>query len=116
MPGEPGERLGPRSRRLGEAAHLGEPARDERRLRVVPEPEPVGAARGERDHVLGRGAELDADDVVVDVDAERRRGDRELELHRERAILARDHGRGGQARARSPRRCSGRRARRPAGP
>ena len=37
---------------------------------VVAEPEPVHAARRERDHVLRRGAELDADEVVVHVDAE----------------------------------------------
>ena len=68
--GEPGERLGPRARRLAEPRHLGEAAGDQRRLRVVAEPQPVDAAGRERDHVLRRRAELDADEVRVDVDAE----------------------------------------------
>ena len=82
--------------RLGEARHLGEAAGDERRLGVVAELEAVGAAGGERDHVLRRGAELDADEVVADVDAERDRGDRRLQVERELLVLARDHRRGRQ--------------------
>src|SRR5262245_47557315 len=39
--GEPGERLRIRTQRLAEPRDLDEPAGDERRLRVVPEPEPV---------------------------------------------------------------------------
>ena len=70
-PCEAGEGLRAGARRVGEATHLGEPACDERGLRVVAEPEAVGAAGGERDDVLRGGAELDADEVVVDVDAER---------------------------------------------
>ena len=80
---------GSRAGGLAEPRHLGEPARDQRRLRVVAEPEPVDAAGGERDHVLRRRAQLDADEVVVDVDAEGRRVDRVLELERERVVLAR---------------------------
>ena len=62
-PGEPGERLRLGAARLAEPRHLDEAARDQRRLRVVAEPEPVDAAGRERDHVLRRGAELDADQV-----------------------------------------------------
>src|SRR6185312_12854504 len=51
-PGEPREGLGPGSRNLGEPPHLGEAARDERRLGVVAEPKAVGATCRERDHVL----------------------------------------------------------------
>ncbi len=68
--GEPGERLRLGAERLAEPRHLGEAARDQRRLRVVAEPEPVDAAGRERDHVLRGGADLDADQVGVDVDAE----------------------------------------------
>jgi hypothetical protein len=68
--------------RLAEPRHLDEPARDQRGLAVVAEAEPVDAAGRERDHVLRRGAELDADDVRVDVDAEDERVDRALELAR----------------------------------
>ena len=91
-PGEARERLGPRAGGLGEPAHLGESARDERRLRVVTQSEPVGAARGERDHVLRSGTELDPDDIVVHVDPERRRRDCQLNLDGERVIESRDHG------------------------
>ena len=72
MPARPANVSGRAPARLGEPRHLGEPARDERRLRVVAEPEAVDAAGRERDHVLRRRAQLDADDVVVHVDAEER--------------------------------------------
>ena len=65
-------------------------ARDHAGLRVVAEAEAVDAAGGERDDVLRRAAELDADDVGVHVDAERRRVDRLLEPDGERLVLARD--------------------------
>ena len=64
MPGEAGERLRLGAARLAEPRHLDQPARDQRRLRVVAEAEPVDAAGGERDHVLRGGAQLDADQVV----------------------------------------------------
>ena len=95
--GKAGERLLLGARRLAEARHLGQSARDDRRLRVVAHTETVGASRGERDHVLRRGAELDADQVGVRVDAEGGRGDRLLEAERETFVLGRDHGRAGQA-------------------
>ena len=62
--GEAGERLGPRAARLAEPRHLGEAARDQRRLGVVAEAEPVDAAGRERDHVLRSRAELHADQVA----------------------------------------------------
>src|SRR3954454_24145464 len=60
-PGEAGERLRPGARGLGEATHLGEATRNERRLGVVPELQAVCATGRKRDHVLRRRAELDAD-------------------------------------------------------
>ena len=69
-PGEPEERLGVGPGGLAEARHLREPARDQRRLRVVADLEPVAGAGGERDHVLRGRAELHPDQVVVQVDPE----------------------------------------------
>ena len=97
MPARP-ENVSPRAPQASpEPGHLGEAARDERRLGVVAEPEAVDAAGRERHHVLRRRAELDPDEVGVEVDAEARRDDRVLELDRERLVLARDHGGGGKA-------------------
>ena len=70
MPARPAKVSGRAPHGLAEARHLREAARDQRRLRVVAEAEPVDAAGRERDHVLRRGAELDADEVGVHVDAE----------------------------------------------
>ena len=107
---EPGERVGPRAGRLGEPPHLGEPARDERRLRVVAEREAVRAARGERDDVLRRRAQLDAGHVVAHVDAEERPSARRPGAGpRARGRRSRRRPRPG-ARGRSHRRCSVRRA------
>src|SRR5439155_16067522 len=95
--GEPGEGLGPRSRGLPEPRHLGETARDQRRLRVVAEIEAVDAACREPDHVLRRRTELDADHVGVHIRAEDGRVDCVLQLACEKAVVARDHGCGRQA-------------------
>ena len=95
---EPRERLGLGAARLAEPCHLDEPTRDQGRLGIVAEAEPVDGARRERDHVLRGAAELDPDHVVVDVDAKRPRVDRILEAQRERLVLGRDHGGAGQAR------------------
>ena len=65
---------------------------------LSPSLEPVDAAGRERDHVLRRRAQLDADEVRIDVGAEEARVEGVLELAREEAVLARDHCRGGQAR------------------
>src|SRR5947208_5860864 len=81
--GEARERVRVRAERLAQPRHLDEPARDQRRLRVVAEPEPVDRARCERDHVLRSRAELDADEIVVDVDAEREAAQLPLQQARE---------------------------------
>jgi hypothetical protein len=65
--------------------------------RAPAETEAVDAAGRERDHVLRRSAQLDPDEVLVDVGAEEARVERVLEPAREEAVLARDHGCGGQA-------------------
>ena len=111
-PGESGERRWLRAERDAEPRHLGQPARDERRARVEAEPEAFDDSGRDGHHVLERAAKLDADDVVVRVDAKVRRAERAL----------RDLGRVGIARTRrrSPsaaarrlrRRSSARRARR----
>ena len=96
-PGEPGERLRAGAAGLAEASHLGQPAGDQRRLRVVAEPEAIDASGGKCHHVLRRGAQLDPDDVLVHVDPEGERVDGLLELERQPVVLARDHRRCGQA-------------------
>ena len=63
-----GQRVG--AGRQTEAHHLGEPAGDEPSLAVVPEAQAVGSAGGNRDDVLERTAQLDAEDVGVDVQPE----------------------------------------------
>ena len=65
---------------------------------LSPSPQAVDSARRERDDVLRRRAQLDPDDIGVDVRAEERRAQRVLELPCEVPVLARDHGRGRQAR------------------
>ena len=50
-----------------ETRDLGETTRDQRRQRVVPEPESFDDAGGYRDDVLHRGANLDAGHIVVAV-------------------------------------------------
>ena len=90
-PGQPRERLRLRAAGLSEPRHLDEAAGDQRRLRVVAQPEPVHRAGGQCDHVLRRPAELDADQVAVHVDTERPRVDRLLQPQCERLVLRRDH-------------------------
>ena len=51
---------------------LHEPARDQRRHRVVPEPGALDDAGGNRDDVLQRAADLDADHVVARIEPEAR--------------------------------------------
>ena len=69
--------------RRAEARHLGQAARDQRRARVVAVAEPVADARGDRDHVLGRAAELHAAHVRRRVDAEAGRRERALQRRRD---------------------------------
>src|SRR6266540_499860 len=98
-PGEPGERLRASTAGRRQARHLRQPARDQRGLGVVAETEPVHGSGGERDHVLRRRAELDTDQVGVDVDAEDQRVDLVLEPDRELLVLGRDDGRGRESSA-----------------
>jgi hypothetical protein len=90
--GEARERLRPGAGRVADPRHLGEAARHDGRLRVVPHAKTVDRARGEGDHVLGRGAKLDTDEVGVHVDAEAGRHHRALKADAELLVLAPDHG------------------------
>ena len=73
------ERLPPAARRAGQPRHLGQAARDQRRQRVVSETETFDHAGGNRDDVLQRPADLDADDVGAAVEPEVRAA--KLRLH-----------------------------------
>ena len=95
--GEPRERLRLAAHRHAEPRDLGEPARDHGRARVVADAEPVAHARGDRDHVLERAAELAADHVGVRVDAEQAGVEHALHLARDALVVDRDHARGGEA-------------------
>ena len=74
--------------------HLGQPARDQGGASVVAIAEPVADPGGDRDHVLGGPAELDAAHVPRGVDAEARRGERALQGAGHVGVGARDHARG----------------------
>ena len=63
-PRQPGQRERAAAHPLGEPAHLGQAARDQRGARVVAEAEAVAAADRDRDDVLQRAAQADAGDVV----------------------------------------------------
>ena len=73
---------------LREPGDLDQPARDERGLGVVAETEAVDDAGRDRDHVLERARELDAERVGVRVDAEALRGQRALEAAGERVATS----------------------------
>ena len=108
-----GHRLRPHGQ--AEPGHLGEPAGDERRARVVAQAQSLQDPRRDGDHVLERAAELDADQVVVRVDPELRR--REGLLHHRghrRRPRRRPPPRSAGPRG-PPRRSSARRAPRPGG-
>ena len=79
--------------------------------RVVAEAEPVGGAGGDRDHVLERAAELDADHVVGAVDAEAIAGEQRLHARARSARCCSRRRPRSACRARLPWRSSGRRAR-----
>ena len=75
-PGEACEGPGVGAEGDPEPGHLGQPARDDRGLRVVAQTHALGHADGERDDVLDRTTDLGADEVGRGVRAEvaRRRG------------------------------------------
>ena len=91
--GQPGEgaRIGVEGR--AEPRHLGQAARDQRRLGVVTEAEAVRDALSEGDHVLRGAAQLDPDHVGVRIDPQARRRDRLLQPLREADRLRCDDGR-----------------------
>ena len=65
MPARPGKRQRIRAGGDPQSHHLGQAAGHEPGLAVVAEAEPIGGARGDRDDVLQRSAELHAEDVGV---------------------------------------------------
>ena len=71
-PLRPASVSGPAAHRGGQARDLDEAAGDERGHRVVAEAEALDDARGDRDDVLQRAADLDAGDVVGRVEPQRR--------------------------------------------
>src|SRR3989449_6614109 len=92
--GQAGERPGGGPEGHREARHLGEPACDERRARVLAEPEPVGDPGRDGHDVLQRAARLDADDVPVRVEPELARAQTALEQGGQGVVTRRDHRRG----------------------
>ena len=66
------ERLGARTQLDAQPGNFGDTAGHQRRFGVVPEPQPVADARGQRDDVFQRTAQLHAGPVVVFIDAQRR--------------------------------------------
>ena len=91
---QPGERLAPAAGRARQPRDLRQAARDERRQRVVAQAEPFDDAGGDRDDVLQRAADLDADDVVAAVEPEIRAAKFALhELGRPRVGRGREDGR-----------------------
>ena len=103
MPGEAGERQRVGAHRDPEARDLGEAAGRDRGLRVVAEPERVHRPGHDRHDVLQRTRELDADEVAVAVEAERRA----RRAARRRASLTVSRGAATTAAAGSPRAISG---------
>src|SRR2546428_3814829 len=93
-PGQARERPGGGPEGHREARHLGEPACDERRARVLAEPEPVGDSGRDGHDVFQRPARLDADDVPVRVEPELARAQTPLEQGRQGVVTRRDHRRG----------------------
>ena len=119
-PGQPGEGQRVRAGRDPEPGHLGQAAGQQAGLAVVAEAEPVGRTCRDRDHVLERPAQLDAEDVLVDVEPEATSCDPCRDPLGEREVRGRDDGRGrevardlgGEVRARQRRDPADRHARR----
>jgi hypothetical protein len=61
----------PRPSADAQPCHLGDAAGDQRRLAVVTGADPVADTGGDGDDVLERARELDADDVIAAVEAQR---------------------------------------------
>ena len=91
-PGEPAEGRIVGAVGAPEPGHLGEPPRDQARLGVVTETKAVGHPGGDRDDVLGRRAELDADQILVEVDPEIGPVEQLLDPSAERGVTGHDRG------------------------
>ena len=85
------------ARGLHEPTNFDQRTRDERRARVVAVAKPVSSAGRQRNDVLERAAQLDADQVSRRVDPKRRPVQQLLEHGGHRRVGARDDGRGRQA-------------------
>ena len=90
--GEPHERLRVGAERQTEARRLGQPARDDRGLRVVTETHALGHAGGQGHDVLRRTADLGTRDVGVGVGPEPRRRAGGRHPFGRRHVAARDDG------------------------
>ncbi len=95
-PRQPRERQRVGSGRRTDPHHLGEAAGHQAGLAVVAEPEAVGGARGDGHDVLERAAQLDAEDVAVDVQPEPTPAQPFGDAPGQRQVLCRDDRRGGQ--------------------
>ena len=89
--GEAEERSGLGAKRHPETRDLREPARDQRRARVLAETDPVRQPRRHRHHVLERPRDLDPDHVAVRVEPERGTGEAALQIPRQLLVVGRDH-------------------------
>src|SRR3546814_18343414 len=58
------QRFAARLHRLSEAQHFGIAARDQRRPRILPQPQPVNQTAADRKHVLDRAADFSANHIV----------------------------------------------------
>ena len=96
-PGQTGERQRVRPGGDPEPGHLGQAAGHQAGLAVVAEAELLGGAGGDREDVLERAAQLDADEVAVDVEPEPAAAEPSLDPLGERLVVGRHDRRGRQA-------------------
>ena len=80
-----------------QSGHLGQSARHERGLGVVPVAKPVAHPGRDGDDVLARPAQLNADDIAVRIHAEEVRHESVLEEPPHALVVGRDHGGRGNA-------------------
>jgi hypothetical protein len=92
-PGQAGERQPIGAGRRPEADHLGQATGHQPGLAVVAEAEPVGGPRSDRDHVLERAAQLDAEDVAIHVQPELRATEPFADARAQRPVVG-SHDRG----------------------
>ena len=97
-PGQAHERHGSRAEGVAEPAQLGEAARDERRARARAQAPACGDAAGDRKHVLGRAADLDAANVARVIEPEIRPVQKPAKRSRQRVVRAGERHRGRQPR------------------